>query len=187
MFRGLMRHPDVGPMDDATVHLSNKSLLVICARALYNAAQRDGVTEKCSGIEVLSLRERLSAMPVSPLCVGSPAKKQFSDDFTKPSARQVLADRARKDVLKHVHDPRFVAAKRKSSSQRAANIQTSTLHRRAAQVLALFSFCLVCGQAQACTVLTSSPSFHELCAHGVHQFVYGSACRGKLMHWLCLA
>ena len=187
MFLGLMRQPNVAPMDDSTVHLSNKSLLVICARAVYNAAQRDGVTEKCSGIEVLSLREGLSAMPVSPHCVGSPAKKQFRDGLTKPSVRPVLADRVRKDVLKHVHDPRFVAAKKKSSSQEAANIQTTTLHRRAAQVPALFSFCLVCGQAQACTALTSSPSFHELCAHGVHQFVYDSACRGKLMHWLCLA
>ena len=66
----LMRHPNVDAMDDPTVYFSNQSLMVIHAKALYDTAQRDGVTtftDKRTGIEVLSL-------PVSSRCFESPAK-----------------------------------------------------------------------------------------------------------------
>ena len=60
----LMRDPHADPMEGSTMHLRSQSLMVIDAKALYDAAQRDGVTsltDKRTGIEVLSLRERLSA------------------------------------------------------------------------------------------------------------------------------
>ena len=63
-FWTLIRLPDKDPLDDATMHHSNESLLVVDAKALYDAAQRDGMTgftDKRTGIEILSLRERLKA------------------------------------------------------------------------------------------------------------------------------
>ena len=56
-FQALVRHPNVDPMDNATMHLSGQYLIVICAKSLCDAAQRDGVTSftaKCTGIGVLS-------------------------------------------------------------------------------------------------------------------------------------
>ena len=74
--------------------------MVIDAEALYDAAQRDGArsfTEKRTGIEVLSLLERLSASLTKLRWVSG--EMQFSEALTKPSARQVLADRVRKGEL----------------------------------------------------------------------------------------
>ena len=61
-------------------HLSNQSLMVIDAKGLFDAAQRNGVTsftDKRTGIEAT-----------------------LGDGVTKPSARQVLADRVHEGMLK---------------------------------------------------------------------------------------
>ena len=63
-FRALMRHPNVDTMDHSTMHLTDQSLTVIRSKSFYDAAKRDGVTsftDKSTGIEILKLRERLSA------------------------------------------------------------------------------------------------------------------------------
>ena len=107
-------------------------------KAVYNAAQRDGVTsftEKRVGIELLNLRERLNASLATLLRVSN--EMQFSDGL----ARQVLAGRVRTGVVKLVHEPECAAAEKESLSKRAATFTTSesTSYR---SVLFLFCLCL---------------------------------------------
>ena len=92
-----MRQLDADPIDDSTMHLSNRSFMVVVAQALYDSAQRDGATsftDKRTGIEVLSWRESLNACLTTLRWAFS--GMQFSDDLTEPSAKHVLADRVRK-------------------------------------------------------------------------------------------
>ena len=51
------------------------------------------------------------------------------------------------EVCYLVDDLKYVAAKKKTSFQRAADVQPTTMHRRKAQVIAMCSSCFVCGQA----------------------------------------
>ena len=67
-FWTIMRIPDADPMLDSTMHQSNSSVLVVDTKALYDATKRDGVQgflDKRTGIEILSLRERLEASHTS--------------------------------------------------------------------------------------------------------------------------
>ena len=71
-----MRHSNVDLVDDSAMHLGNRSLMVIDAEALHDAAQGDGVTsftDMRTGIWEFSVCAN-GGVPISPRCVGSPAK-----------------------------------------------------------------------------------------------------------------
>ena len=98
---------------------------------------------------------------------------QFSDGLTKPSARHV-----RPGVLKLAHDPLFETAKKKSSSQRAANVQSTTLYRRQTQVSAVcFLICLW----PSPTKDLAPPTFHD------RVDTCSSACVWQRVWWMIAA
>ena len=72
----------------------------------------------------------------------------------------MLDDRVRKRVLKLVHDPEFVAAK-KSAAQRATKVQSRTVQKGEAQLPAVCS-CLACSQTEVCPPIPSSPILTEV-------------------------
>ena len=158
-FWATMLNPDLDPLEDASMH-GTQSALVVDAKALYDATKKDGVQgflDKRTGIEILSLREHLEASQTQLKWVSS--EMQFGDGLTKPSARQVLADRIRKSMLVLVHDPNFVAAKKKTAEERSANVKKTTAVRgtkRSAQVLAVFSCCAICNAEEQCGALIAS-------------------------------
>jgi hypothetical protein len=96
-----------------------ESALVIDAKALYGAAQKEHVhnfKDRSTGIEVMVLKQRMKAAAVTWKWVNS--ERQFADGLTKPAARQLLADRLRVSRLCLQHDPNFVTAKKKDKEDR---------------------------------------------------------------------
>eukprot|EP00959_Pyramimonas_sp_CCMP1952_P289053 6045295-Pyramimonas_sp.AAC.1 len=73
--------------------MAGESALVVDAKALYDAAQKESITsfqDKRTGIEVLALRERMEATMTRWRWVSS--GRQCADGLTKIAARQLLAD-----------------------------------------------------------------------------------------------
>eukprot|EP00959_Pyramimonas_sp_CCMP1952_P383362 8033021-Pyramimonas_sp.AAC.1 len=73
--------------------MAGESALVVDAKALYDAAQKEGITsfqDKRTGIEVLALREMMEATMTRWRWVSS--ERQCADGLAKIAARQLLAD-----------------------------------------------------------------------------------------------
>jgi hypothetical protein len=107
------------PTDDYTMQCIGDSALVIDAKALYDAAQKEQLhsfNDKRTGIEVMVLRERMRASSTCWRWVSS--ERQYADGLTKYAARQLLADRLRKAVISLYYDKDFVAAKKKTREER---------------------------------------------------------------------
>ena len=114
-FYALMLDPRRDPRQDSTMQDLGMSALVVDAKALYDAAVKDGlssVTDKRTAIEVTVIKERMRACGAMWRWVSS--ERQLADGLTKEQARKVLADALRSGTLRLVHDPTFTAAKKKS-------------------------------------------------------------------------
>ncbi|CAK0855240.1 unnamed protein product, partial [Prorocentrum cordatum] len=108
---------------DESTHMAGESALVVDAKALYDAAQKESIIsfqDKRTGIEVLALRERMEATMTRWRWVSS--ERQYADGLTKIAARQLLADRLRYGRLQLKHDPNYTAAKKKTKEERQESI-----------------------------------------------------------------
>jgi hypothetical protein len=128
-FWALMRYPEADPREASTMELAGPSALVIDAKALYDAAQKEHVhnfAEKRTAIEMMVLKDRMRASQTSRRWVSS--ERQFADGVAKISTtRQVLVDRLRSSMCVLRHDPDFVASKKKIAIQRQ---REQNQHRR---------------------------------------------------------
>eukprot|EP00959_Pyramimonas_sp_CCMP1952_P462549 9483432-Pyramimonas_sp.AAC.1 len=73
--------------------MAGESALVVDAKALYGAAQKESITsfqDKWTGIEALALRERMEATMTRWRWVSS--ERQYADGLSKIAARRLLAD-----------------------------------------------------------------------------------------------
>ena len=114
-FYALMLDPRRDPRQDSAMQDLGMSALVVDAKALYDAAVKDGlssVTDKRTAIEVTVIKERMRACWATWRWVSS--ERQVADGLTKEQARKALADTLRSGTLRLVHDPTFTAAKKKS-------------------------------------------------------------------------
>jgi hypothetical protein len=136
-----MLDPRQDPRRDETMQKANRSALIIDAKALFDAAQREHVgriADKRTGIEVMVLKERMHASGTDWRWVSS--ERQYSDGLTKASGRQLLADRLRKGTIKIVEDVTYTAAKKKTKEERKEIIDSTrttrnTTRSRAMQLL----------------------------------------------------
>ena len=109
------------PNADWTMQCLLESALIVDAKALYDAAQKERVhnfEDRRTGIEVMVLKQRMHAAQISWRWVSS--ERQHADGLTKAKARQLLADRLRVANISLHHDPHFVAAKKKDKETRKA-------------------------------------------------------------------
>ncbi|CAK0833042.1 unnamed protein product, partial [Prorocentrum cordatum] len=108
---------------DESTRMAGESALVVDAKALYDAAQKESVASfqgKRAGIEALALRERMEATITRWRRVSS--ERQYADGLAKIAARQLLADRLRYGRLQLKRDPNYTAAKKKTKEERQESI-----------------------------------------------------------------
>lgn len=117
VFYSLMLDHRRDPRKDETMQMLGVSALVIDAKALYDAAVKDGVataTDKRTAIEIAVLRERMTAAGAVWRWVSS--ERQLADGLTKEQARRNIALVLRNGTLKLIHDPSYTAAKKKKTT-----------------------------------------------------------------------
>ena len=90
------------------------------AKALYDAALKENPAPSCqdkrTSLEVLNIRQRLTRMHGRWKWVS--CERQIADGLTKVAARQLLADRLRRGVLRLATDKQYTAAKKKTPAER---------------------------------------------------------------------
>ncbi|CAK0802739.1 unnamed protein product, partial [Prorocentrum cordatum] len=158
--RAAMIYDGVGITMDESTHMAGESALVVDAKALYDAAQTEGITsfqDKRASIEVLALRERTAATMTRWRRVSS--VRQYADGLAKIAARQLPADRLRYGGLQLKSDPTYTVAKKKKKTmeERQESIDqtrlvTSAATRKATtpfMQLAMFAIC--CCRSAACS------------------------------------
>ena len=122
------------PSADWTMQCLPESALIVDAKALYDAAQKEHVhnfEDRRTGIEVMVLKQRMHAAQVTWRWVSS--EWQYADGLTKASARQLLADRLRVANISLKHDPDFIAAKKKDKETRKAGERADAQSRTEAK------------------------------------------------------
>ncbi|CAK0820802.1 unnamed protein product [Prorocentrum cordatum] len=135
---------------DESTRMAGEPALVVDAKALYDAAQKESIAsfqDKRTGIEVLALRGRMEATMTRWRWVSS--ERQCADGLAKIAARQLLADRLRHGWLQLKHDPNYPAAKKKTKEERQDSIDqtrpaASAATRKATtpfMQLAVFAIC----------------------------------------------
>ena len=118
------------PMADLTMQQLGPSALIIDAKALFDAAQKEHLhnfEDKRTGIEVMVLKQRTAASGTTWKWVSS--ERQYADGLTKIQARQLLADRLRNATIVLKHDPNFVAMKKQMKEERATNTKIGATQR----------------------------------------------------------
>lgn len=118
----LCRYPDLDPRSDECLQAAGPATLVVDAKSLNDSLRKEhmlSITDKRTGIELMVLKERLTALNAKVRWQSS--ERQFADGLTKFAARQLLADRLRCGELMLVWDPHFTAAKKKTAEERRAS------------------------------------------------------------------
>ena len=168
VFWACMLRPDVLVDDESLASQLSKSTLVVDAKSLYDAARREHLgsfADKRTGIDILCLKERMTATQSSWRWVSS--ERQYADGMTKPGVRQVLADRLRQGMLSLIHDPNFVAARKKPAAERLGNISSSRSspprNKRAKTSPAVALLAMAPSLSQATTCLVSTVQTNDLC------------------------
>ena len=114
-----MRQHDADPRQAATAADICASAIVIDAKGLYDAINKDGISsslDKRAGIEIMCIKEELARQKTQLRWVSS--ERMLADGMTKIHARQVLVDMLRSGFLSLVKDKQFTAAKKKDKMQR---------------------------------------------------------------------
>ncbi len=130
-FWSLCLNSYLDPRSDYTMQVIGTSALVIDAKALYDAAQKEHVhsfNDKRTGIEVMVLKERMKASDTIWRWVSS--ERQYADGLTKFAARQLLADRLRHGIIALVYDKNFTAANNKDKFERAKQESADSVTRK---------------------------------------------------------
>ncbi|CAL1148549.1 unnamed protein product [Cladocopium goreaui] len=115
----LMRYHDADPRQDSTAADICSSAIVIDAKGLYDAINKDGINsslDKRAGIEIMCIKEELVRQKTQLKWVSS--ERMLADGMTKIHARQALVDMLRSGYLSLVMDEKFTAAKKKDKIQR---------------------------------------------------------------------
>ncbi|CAE7647792.1 GIP [Symbiodinium sp. CCMP2592] len=119
----LMFDPRLDPRAPSTAKDFGTSALVIDAKALYDAILKKGFTsgqDKRSAIEIRCVQEELRALGTSLRWVSS--EQMLADGATKLAARQGMADALYTGKLCLTYDKEFVAAKKKSWTERQRSV-----------------------------------------------------------------
>ena len=100
--------------------------MVTDAKSVYDSYHKESMSavDKRSGLEIRVVKEQLQSLGGQLRWVSS--ERQLADGLTKMSTRQSLADRLRHAKVKFLYDPAYTAAKKKSLSERQAEIQSSS-------------------------------------------------------------
>ena len=107
------------PRSPATARLFGKSVLVIDAKALFDAIKKPGFTsqqDKRAAIEILCIQQKIKDLDCELRWVSS--ERMLADGMTKISARQSMVDRMKSGYIKLTFDENFKAAKKKTVEQR---------------------------------------------------------------------
>ena len=96
------------------------------AKSVYDSYHKESMSavDKRSGLEIRVVKEQLQSLGGQLRWVSS--ERQLADGLTKMSTRQSLADRLRHAKVKFLYDPAYTATKKKSLSERQAEIQASS-------------------------------------------------------------
>ena len=101
-----------------------RPVLVTDAKALYDSYYREsvtgGVVDRRTALEIRVVKELITDLSGELRWVSS--ERQWADGLTKLSARQLLASRLRHGKIGFFWDPSFVAAKKKTATERQANM-----------------------------------------------------------------
>ena len=96
--------------------------MITDAKPLYDAGLKENPTPACSdkrtALEVMNIKQRLARMDGFWKWVSS--ERQVGDGFTKVAARQLLADRLRRGVIRLTTNQQCQAAKKKTKEEREA-------------------------------------------------------------------
>ena len=111
--------PTFSPLKQPMTHMT-ESPLVTDAKALYDSALKENpapsVNDKRTALEVNLINQRLRHLNGFWKWVSS--ERQIADGLTKLAARQLLADRLRRAMLRLSTDKAHVAAKKKTKEER---------------------------------------------------------------------
>ncbi|CAJ1379598.1 unnamed protein product, partial [Effrenium voratum] len=119
LFYSLMLNPDQDLRKSETVQAAGESAMVVDARALYDATQRETIQnagDKRAAIQILCIKDALTWTGSRLRWVSS--ERQLADGTTKLAARQSLADDLRGGYMQLINDGNFTAAKKKTNQER---------------------------------------------------------------------
>eukprot|EP00435_Cladocopium_sp_Y103_P047602 s1999_g14.t1 len=124
-FEHLMR-PTLKLADLLQVQSVLQPTMVTDAKSVYASYHKESMSsvDRRSGLEIRVVKEQLQSLGGKLRWVSS--ERQLADGLTKMSTRQSLADRLRHGRVKFLYDPEYAAAKKKSLSERQAEIQSSS-------------------------------------------------------------
>ena len=144
----LMFFPDQDPRDAGTAASFGSSAIVIDAKGLYDALQKDCIgsgSDKRAAIDILCIKEELSRLQCQLRWVSS--ERMLADGLTKQHARQNFVDMLRGEVLQLVQDESFTAAKKKDRAERARSMASTFGNNRIAEKIGM----VVLADAVRCT------------------------------------
>ena len=115
-----LKSPTVPLRDLLKMKSSLEPVLITDAKALFDSYHRESivssVTDRRISLEIRVVKEQMVSLGGTLRWVSS--ERQLADGLTKDSARQLMADRLRHGRVKFLYDPEYVAAKKKSLSDR---------------------------------------------------------------------
>ncbi|CAE7942329.1 GIP [Symbiodinium necroappetens] len=135
----MMLDPRQDPKDPVTARWVGEAAVVVGAKALYDALKRPGFNsqhDKRTGVEIICIQEELERQGAKVRWVSS--EVMLADGLTKIGARQSMVEKLASGRICLHFDPNFLAAKKKTASDRAYGSQVA---RKNAQVLAVNSLC----------------------------------------------
>ena len=115
----LLRDPNADPRDHKVSADICESAIVIDAKGLYDALQKEGIgsaADKRAGIEIMCIKEELVRQKTKLKWVSS--ERMLSDGMTKIHTRQELANMLKSGYMSLVDDSDFKAAKKKDKTTR---------------------------------------------------------------------
>ena len=101
--------------------------MITDAKCLNDSYRKESMSavDRRSGLEIRVVKEQLEGLGGHLLWV--PRERQLADGLTKMSVRQVFADRLRHGMVKFLLGPQYIAAKKKSLSERQAEISSAKI------------------------------------------------------------
>ena len=100
--------------------------MITDAKCLFDSYHKESMStvDRRSGLEIRVVKEQLEGLGGRLLWVSS--ERQLADGLTKMSVRQTFADKLRHGRVKFLFDPQYIAAKKKSLSERQTEAQKSS-------------------------------------------------------------
>ena len=134
----LMFDSSLDPRAEGTAAQCGRSAIVIDAKALYDALQKDGIgsgADKRASIDILCIKEEISRLHCELRWVSS--ERMLADGLTKLHTRQNFVVMLGSGCLKLVNDETFTAAKKKDKHTRAASTASTFGRNRVAERIAM--------------------------------------------------